>query len=460
MTLRLRLYIAAAILLSVVALLGVLLVRSVEHSEFEQIDQQLKTAAPVVGLFDRPSDGQAPNGPPIRPPTSIQGPASTNRISEFYIAVVTDTTRYVLFTPLNGQGSVPQLPEAATSPGHPVSISTVGSLTGSERWRAILITSPSRPTKLLVAASLAQVDATASRLRLAAIGAAAIILIVLLAAGFWVGRLGLRPIAEVTDVADAIAAGNRSRRVAGATGKTEAAHLARAINVMHDEQQAADARLRQVVADASHELRTPVSVIVGISDLWRQGALRAGEASDDAMRRIGQSGQRMGGLVEDLLLLAHLDDGRPIEFVGVDLEPLLHDAIHDASATDPLRHITLEVSDRVSVMGDETALRQVIANLVTNSLRHTPSSATITIRAFKAGDRVALEVVDSGPGMTPDEANKAFDRFWRADASRTRSGTGLGLAIVAGIVAAHHGSVTIDSARDRGTTVTVRLPSA
>ena len=111
-------------------------------------------------------------------------------------------------------------------------------------------------------------------------------------------------------------------------------------------------------------------------------------------------------------------------------------------------------------MGDETALRQVIANLVTNSLRHTPSSATITIRAFKAGDRVALEVVDSGPGMTPDEANKAFDRFWRADASRTRSGTGLGLAIVAGIVAAHHGSVTIDSARDRGTTVTVRLPSA
>jgi len=460
MTLRLRLYIAAAALLSVVALLGVLLVHSVEHSEFQQIDQQLKTAAPVVGAFDRPPADQTPNTTPIRPPTSSQSPSSSNRISEFYIAVVQGTQRDVLFTPLDGKGSVPQLPLATTSPGHPVAVSTVGSQSGSERWRAILIASPNQPTKLLVAASLVQVDATASRLRLAAIGAGLIVFGVLLAAGFWVGRLGLRPIAEVTDVADAIAAGNRSRRVVGASGKTEAAHLARAINVMLDEQQAVEARLRQFIADASHELRTPVSVILGVTDLWRQGALRTGDASDDAMRRVGQSGRRMGGLVEDLLLLAHLDDGRPIELESVDLEPLLHDAIHDASATDPVRNITLEVSGRVVVIGDEIALRQVIANLVTNSLRHTPRQAAITIRAFTAGNRVTVDVVDSGPGMTPDEASKAFDRFWRADASRTRSGTGLGLAIVAGIVAAHHGTVTLDSGRDRGTTVTVRLPSA
>lgn len=422
MTLRLRLYIAAAVLLSVVSLLGVLLVRSVEHSELQQIDQQLKTAAPVVGIFDRPSARKAPNGSLIQPPTSTPVAAGSNRISEFYIAAITGTKRKVLFTPLDGQRSVPQLPVVTTSAGHPVTVSTVSSQTGSERWRAILITSPSQPTKLLVAASLAQVDATASRLRLAAIGAGIVVLGVLLAAGFWVGRLGLRPIAEVTDVADAIAAGNRSRRVEGASGKTEAAHLARAINVMLDEQQAAEARLRQFVADASHELRTPVSVILGISDLWRQGELRAGDASDDAMRRIGQSGRRMGGLVEDLLLLAHLDDGQSIELERVDLEPLLHDAIHDASATDPLRSITLEVSGRVVVTGDETALRQVIANLVTNSLRHTPSQATITIRAFAVGDRVTVDVVDSGPGMTPDEVSKAFDRFWRADASRTAVG--------------------------------------
>jgi two-component system OmpR family sensor kinase len=460
MTLRLRLYIAAAVLLSVVALLGVLLIQSVEHSELQQIDQQLKTAAPVVGAFDRPSAGQAPDATLIRPPTSTQFPANSNRISEFYIAVVTGTKRDVLFTPLDGKSSVPRLPSTSSSTGHPVTVSTVDSRSGSERWRAILITSPNQPTKLLVAASLAQVDSTASRLRLAAIGAGVIVLGVLLAAGFWVGRLGLRPIAEVTEVADAIAAGNRSRRVVGTSGKTEAAHLARAINVMLDEQQSAEARLRQFIADASHELRTPVSVILGVTDLWRQGALRAGDASDDAMRRVGQSGRRMGGLVEDLLLLAHLDDGRPIQLKPVDLEPLLHDAIHDAAATDPLRSITLEVSGGVVVMGDEIALRQVIANLVTNSLRHTPRQAAITIRAFAAGNRVTLDVVDSGPGMTANEASKAFDRFWRADASRTRSGTGLGLAIVAGIVAAHDGNVTLDSGRDRGTTVTVRLPAA
>jgi two-component system OmpR family sensor kinase len=460
MTLRLRLYIAAAALLSVVALLGVLLVQSVNQSEFQQIDQQLKTAVPVVGAFNRPLTGQAPNARPIEPPTSSQRPASSNRISEFYIAVVRGTRRQVLFTPLEGRGSVPKLPLVTTSPGHPIAVSTVGSQSGSERWRAILITTPNQPTKLLVATSLAQADATASRLRLATVVAGLIVLGVLLAAGFWVGRLGLRPIAEVTNVADDISAGNRSRRVAGVGGKTEAAHLARAINVMLDEQQAAEARLRQFVADASHELRTPVSVILGISDLWRQGALRAGDVGDDAMRRIGQSGRRMAGLVEDLLLLARLDDGRPIRLESVDLEPLLNDAIHDAATTDPLRNVTLEVSGRVTVRGDEVALRQVFANLVTNSLRHTPRQAAIKLRAFAAGSWVTLEVVDSGPGMTPDEADKAFDRFWRADASRTRSGTGLGLAIVAGIVEAHHGTVTLDSGRDRGTTVTVRLPAA
>jgi len=361
---------------------------------------------------------------------------------------------------LDGTGSVPQLPLHATSPGQSGTASTVGSQSGSERWRAILIASPNQPTKLLVAASLAQVDATASRLRLAAIGAGLVVLAVIVAAGFWVGRLGLRPIAEVTEVADAIAAGNRSRRVERASGKTEAAHLARAINVMLDEQQSAETRLRQFIADASHELRTPISVILGISDLWRQGALEPDNVRDDAMRRVGQSGRRMGGLVEDLLLLAHLDDGRSMKFEPVDLEPLLHDAVHDAKATDPLRSITLEASGSPIVRGDEIGLRQVIANLITNSLRHTPQQATITIRAFNSGARVTLDVADSGPGMTKDEGSKAFDRFWRADASRTRSGTGLGLAIVAGIVAAHEGTVTLDSGRDRGTTVTVRLPAA
>ena len=319
----------------------------------------------MVGSLDRPSPNQGLAFSPIRLPSSSQGSSSGSRISEFYIAIVKGTQRHVLFTPLDGNGSAPQLPPHATIPGESGAASTVNSWTGSGQWRAILIAPKNQPTKLLVAVSLTQVDATANRLRLAVIGAGLVVLAVLVAAGFWVGRLGLRPIAEVTDVADAIAAGDRSRRVAGDSGKTEAAHLARAINVMLDEQQAAVTRLRQFIADASHELRTPVSVILGISDLWRQGALDGGGVNDDAMRRIGQSGRRMGALVEDLLLLAHLDDGRPLELEPVDLEPLLHDAIHDASATDPLRSIILEVSGSPVAMGEEIGLRQVVANLVT-----------------------------------------------------------------------------------------------
>jgi len=306
---------------------------------------------------------------------------------------------------------------------------------------------------------LAQVDATVNRLRLAVIAAGLVVLGVLIAAGFWVGRLGLRPIAEVTDVADAIAAGDRSRRVTGARRGTEAGHLAQAFNLMLDEQQALEGRLRQFIADASHELRTPVSVILGITDLWRQGQLRSGESRDDAMRRIGQSGRQMGGLVEDLLLLAHLDEGRPLERVPVDLVPLIRGAVLDSSATDPSRDIAVDVPDRVVVEGDEAALRQVIANLITNSLRYTPQNATIAIRASRQQSQAVFEVVDSGPGMRAEDAARAFDRFWRADPSRTRSGTGLGLPIVAGIVAAHGGRVALRSDPQRGTTVRVELPT-
>jgi two-component system OmpR family sensor kinase len=290
------------------------------------------------------------------------------------------------------------------------------------------------------------------------IGAGVVVLGVLVAAGFWIGRLGLRPIAEVTDVADAISAGERSRRVGGTSGRTEAAHLARAMNVMLDEQQALEARLRQFVADASHELRTPVSVILGIADLWRQGQLESGSAGQDAMRRIGQAGRQMGGLVEDLLLLARLDDGGKLDDSPVDLVPLANEVVHDVGATDPLRNIVVQGGAAVVVAGDARALRQAISNLVTNSLRHTPPDSSVSIDVRATGSFGSVIVRDEGPGMTPEEADKAFDRFWRADSSRTRSGTGLGLSIVSGIVAGHQGDVKLQSDPCAGTTVTVLLP--
>jgi two-component system OmpR family sensor kinase len=229
---------------------------------------------------------------------------------------------------------------------------------------------------------------------------------------------------------------------------------------MLDEQGALEARLRQFVADASHELRTPVSAIQGILQLWQQGHLREGKSFDDAVRRIGQESARMVGLVEDLLTLARLDEGQPLVRVRVDLVPLVDDVVLVASSTHPSRHIRTEGDDSVVAIGDQRALRQVIANLVTNALIHTPLTASVTIHTTSCSGAVQLEVADTGPGMNAESAAHAFDRFWRGDASRSRAGSGLGLPIVAGIVAAHGGQFKMDTAPGKGTVVQVVLPAA
>ncbi|HEY5303934.1 MAG TPA: HAMP domain-containing sensor histidine kinase [Acidimicrobiales bacterium] len=453
MNLRIRLYVAAGSLILAVSLLGLFLVRSVEHSEFQQIDQQLTSALPVVGAISKPS-----TTPLIKPPSDNHLPTGSNRISEFYVAVIYNDSRRVLLRPFSNNGSSPRIPTHTAVSGHTAQIATVGSTSGSNRWRAILISFPRQSGKLLVAASLAEVDATVNKLRLGVIFAGSGVLGVLIAAGLWVGRLGLRPIAEVTAVADAIATGDRSRRVSGTSGRTESAHLARAFNVMLDEQQALEYRLRQFVADASHELRNPVSVILGIAELWRQGQLQSGAAGDEAMRRIGQSGQQMGELVEDLLLLARLDEGTAPHRSPVDLILLVQNAVQDAWATNPSRQIICTGDTEAIVSGDPTALRQVVGNLVTNSLQHTPPVSQISIDVRRGPSVCVLTVHDQGPGMSAAEASQAFNRFWRADASRTRSGTGLGLSIVSGIVSSHGGTVDLDTATDTGTTVVVKLP--
>jgi two-component system OmpR family sensor kinase len=246
--------------------------------------------------------------------------------------------------------------------------------------------------------------------------------------------------------------------VAGRDQGTEAGKLARAFNVMLDEQQASETRLRQFVADASHELRTPVSVILGITELWRRGELRSGNQSDEAIHRIGVSGTQMGRLVEDLLLLARLDEGRPLEHEPVDLSRVVHDVVGDVVTTDPTRSIVLDAPLAVVVQGDEASLRQVAVNLVSNAIRHTPHGAGVKIRVFEQGNKALLEVADSGPGMTREDASRAFDRFWQADSSRSRSGAGLGLAIVRGIVDAHFGEVSLVSDIVTGTRVIVTIP--
>lgn len=450
MTLRLRLGIAAGLLIGVLGIVGYVLIGTVERSQLEQIDQQLTAAAMPAAVFPRAGGSTFTRRPPLEP---------DNALSNIYVAVVSKTHRDVALDPSLTRGDVPRIPTTTSELGRPaLRPVTVGSVSGSERWRAILFTRPGTTRQVLVAISMSRADATAAELRLAVLVAGAILLAVLTAAAFWVGRLGLRPIAEVTEVADSIAAGARSRRVTSARSGTEAGHLARAFNVMLDEQDALEVRLRQFVADASHELRTPVSAIQGFVELWRQGHLRQGQPFEDAVRRIGQESARMARLVEDLLMLARLDEGHAVDCNPVDLVSLVDEVVLDAASTHPSRCIQTETHGRVIVRGDKDALRRIISNLIINALVHTPSTASITVRVASLPNEASLEVADTGAGMGVESAPHAFDRFWRADISRSRPGSGLGLPLVAAIVAAHRGQVKMDTKAGQGTVVRVVLP--
>jgi len=410
-----------------------------------QVDRQLSAALPIAVQF---ASG-------FGPPTSVRSGAAT-ALSDLYVAGIGGGARDVVLSPAAAAGREPRLPGRASSPGTAPSPVTVGSVRGSGSWRAVLFGLPDG-SQTVVAVPLDQVDATERRVTDAVLAAGLAVLAAAGAAGWWLWRLGLRPIAEVTAVASAIAAGDRSRRVGAGVKGTEAAHLARAFNVMLDEQEAAEARLRRFVADASHELRTPVSAIGGFSDLWRQGGIAADQLSD-VMRRIGQESARMRGLVEDLLLLAHLDEGRPLLRERVDIAALVADAALDASATHPSRSVTVETSSPVVVEGDEARLRQVIANLVSNALIHTDAATRVVLSASRRGTSAEFSVRDDGAGMSEQDAALAFDRFWQSDPARASNGAGLGLAIVRGIVDAHGGAVQLATGPGMGTTVTVALP--
>ena len=389
----------------------------------------------------------------------MPAPSASSPFGQVYVARLGGGSRLVVARPQAIALREPEVPDATvgTRQAGPVPV-TVGSVAGPGSWRAVVLEVPSGG-RVLVAVSLDSVDATARRMTTAVALAGLAVLLAMGLAGWWLLRLGLRPIAEVTAVADAIAVGDRTRRVREGESGTEAGLLARAFNVMLDEQQASEERLRQFVADASHELRTPVTAIGGFADLWRQGALEPDQISE-VMRRIGQESTRMRGLVEDLMLLARLDEGQRDHPSPVDLTMIAVDAVLDASATHPSRVITVEAPEPVVVPGVEDELRQVVANLVTNALVHSGPTAEVCIRLERRDDVAIVSVIDDGVGMSDQHAARAFDRFWRLNAGRAGLGSGLGLSIVRGIVEAHAGAVTIISAPGAGTTLRVLLPLA
>ncbi|MGA9598219.1 MAG: ATP-binding protein, partial [Acidimicrobiia bacterium] len=270
------------------------------------------------------------------------------------------------------------------------------------------------------------------------------------------------------ETATAIGGGDLSRRVPAAKPKTELGHLGLALNEMMTQiedafahEAEAQERLKTFVADASHELRTPIAAIQGYAELYRKGALEEEGALNNAMRRVTSDAARMHRLVSDLLLLARLDRGQVSEPRSINVANVIHDAVTDFGAIDPERDIVVEGSlDSAKVLGDYHQLAQVFSNLLANARMHTPAGTPVTIRMRHDAAAVVVDVIDDGPGLPEDVTAKVFDRFYRIDTSRARKsgGSGLGLAIVAAIVAEHGGTVEAGNEPGRGARFTVRLP--
>ncbi|GAB2580014.1 hypothetical protein GCM10027168_11060 [Streptomyces capparidis] len=284
-------------------------------------------------------------------------------------------------------------------------------------------------------------------------------LLALLALSVIVLRLGMRPLAHMARSADAIAAGSLTERLPTHRNGSEADLLAKAVNRAFDAQARAEATVRSLAADTSHELRTPLSTISGWLDLHRQGGL-SGPGLETALDHIENEVGRMRLLVEDLALLARLDAGRPVEQDDVDLTILAAGVVEDAQIIYPQRDIAMAPAPPAPVIGDAPRLQQVLRNLVGNAVQHTPAQTSVRVEVALSSETVLLSVLDNGPGISPEDLPRVFERFWRAEASRSRAygGSGLGLAIVEAIVHAHRGQVDVRSDLGVGTTVTVRLP--
>jgi two-component system OmpR family sensor kinase len=295
------------------------------------------------------------------------------------------------------------------------------------------------------------------------------VLLVLAAVGWIVVRNSLLPLDRIGHTAGRIAGGDLSHRVEAVDPRTVGGRLGIALNAMLDrledafaEREASEERLRRFLADASHELRTPLQSIRGYAELFRIGAAREPQDTEKAMRRIEDEAQRMGVLVEDLLMLARLDQVHDAEREQVDLAVLAGDAVDDARATAPDRDIDLDVEGEVTVSGEPDRLRQVLGNLLRNALVHTPAGTPIEVRLAREADGAHLRVRDHGSGLPTDQPEYLFDRFWRAEGGRERGpgGAGLGLAIVAAIVDGHGGRVTAANAPGGGALFEVVLPVA
>jgi two-component system, OmpR family, sensor kinase len=333
-----------------------------------------------------------------------------------------------------------------------------------EKWRVRAAWLPNKQGMLLLGLPLSDLHSTFQGLYLAEAVVTGAVLVAITLVALRVIRYGLRPLDHIAEVASAIGAGDLDRRINLSPPNTEIGRLTGALNAMlvqiqtaFHERLGSEERLRRFVADASHELNTPIATIRGYAELFRHGAASNPDELALAMRRIESEATRMGQLVTELLLLAKLDEGRPLESRPVDLAHLAAEAVADARAIEPDRPVRARVDGEVTVTGDEPRLRQLLTNLLANVRRHTPAGTPSEVRVAVDGEYAVIEVADEGPGIPAEHANRVFERFYRPAAARSRGGSGLGLAIVASIAAAHGGDARVRSVEGAGTTFVIRL---
>jgi two-component system, OmpR family, sensor kinase len=460
MTLRTRLVAILATLITLGLLVsGVLTYGTLKSYLFDRVDEQLRNVQPqaVHALVDKAQGGgPRPEGLdflPIAVYAQLRG-SDGNEIEHVSFGFEGGDTTY---TPRISRSTM-------ASPSG--TLLTVNSLESSSYKYRVLATALQGGT-LIVAIPLAEAQEILGRLLTIEIIVALALLLAISLLAWALIRRELTPLHRMAETATEIAGGNLSRRVEERDARTEVGRLGLALNTMLERieqafegRRTSEERMRRFLADASHELRTPLTSIRGYAELFRRGAADRREDLELSMRRIEDEAARMGVLVEELLLLAHVDQTRTMESTDIDLSSLVRDAIEDAKARDHDRSLEAAIEDGVHVLGDADRLLEAIGNLIGNAFVHTPREGPVFVEMSADGAEAVVSVADSGPGLTSEALEHAFDRFWRGEPSRARhlGGAGLGLSIVDAVAGAHGGAVTADNRPEGGARFTLRLP--
>ena len=486
MSLRARLLLAVG----VVALLALFAADLATYTQlrsflYNRVDQDLAQSAPhyeqQAGEGDDDNDGPPANPQPGGGP---QGGGPEYRLTLFgevvtptghAVGAVISTAYY------NGKNYTPTIAANitgfSTGPnGDQIAYFTTSSTTSGEPEFRVLAEKLKSGDILIIAEPSDDVTATLNALELVEIIVSSAALVAAILLGWWLVRRGLRPLMAMERTAESIAEGELDERVPGANESTEVGRLANTLNVMLSRIQqafaqrdateadlrATEERLRRFVADASHELRTPIAAVSAYAELFERGASSRPEDLSRVLQGIRAETGRMGRLVEDLLLLARFDEGIPLSLGSVELVSLAADAVKTAAAVGPQWPVKLVASNPVEVTGDGLRLRQIVDNFLSNVRAHTPPGTTTTVSVGTDGDMAVIKVEDTGPGFTEEQAAKVFERFYRTDSSRSRShgGAGLGLSIAASIALAHGGTIEATPARGGGAVFSVRIPIA